>query len=126
MFNNVGSKIKSVAQLVTLIGILVSVISGIVVTVVDSPIGLIIIVAGSIASWLLSLTLYGFGQLIENTDILVANSKRQETEYKSPTTVQPATSIDSVNTPEPKHKWRCPKCGKMINDSTCPFCGNKV
>lgn len=75
MFDEIGFKIKTVAQVFTWIGIVGSVIWGFVVmgSNVDNAVlfGILIIAIGSLASWLGSLTLYGFGQLIENTDILV-------------------------------------------------------
>ena len=71
MFDHIGSKIKIVAQVITWIGILASLIGGIVImALTESPSGFLVMIAGSLVSWLSSLTLYGFGQLIENTDIL--------------------------------------------------------
>lgn len=77
MFNNIGEKIKTLASVICIFGILSSVISGISYISKDEDlvaIGLIIMVAGSLASWVGSFMTYGFGQLIENTDILVRNS----------------------------------------------------
>ncbi len=72
MFNNIGGKIKSVAKVLTGLGITVSVLVGIMVMTSDMlGVGLLTIVLGSLLSWLSSFTLYGFGQLIENTDTLV-------------------------------------------------------
>lgn len=74
MFDNVGSKIKAVAKVFAWLGI---VIFGLLVLIVmfangDTPVpGLLIIIVGCLGSWLSSLTLYGLGQLIENTDKLV-------------------------------------------------------
>lgn len=41
--------------------------------------GVLIIIFGSLASWLSALTLYGFGQLIENTDALVEQGNQKKT-----------------------------------------------
>ena len=68
MFNNIGGKIKSLAQVVCWIGIICSVISGIAIMATDEDLafsGFVIIVIGSLVSWVSSFTLYGFGQLIE-------------------------------------------------------------
>lgn len=78
MFDNIGGKIKSLAQVVCWIGIICSVIYGIIITSSDEEmavLGFIIIVIGSLISWVSSFTLYGFGQLIENTDQLVHSTK---------------------------------------------------
>ena len=76
MFDNIGSKIKSVASAFAGIGIVLSIIFGFVMIVIGYDewdvilmiLGPSIIVFGSLFSWLASLALYGFGQLIENTD----------------------------------------------------------
>ena len=87
MFDNIGGKIKTVAQVITWLGIIVSIIAFFVLSTFDNAIGLafVVLIVGCLASWLSSLTLYGFGQLIQNTDILVktnttnANISIQET-----------------------------------------------
>ncbi len=79
MFSNIGGKIKSLAQVITWLGIIVSVIWGFVLMATDEdliPAGLIIALLGSLISWISSFVLYGFGQLIENTDKLVELSKK--------------------------------------------------
>ncbi len=81
MFQNVGQKIKTLAQVLTWLGIVASVFGGIVL-IVDGgwelQSGLLVMVGGALLSWLGSLTLYGFGQLIENTEILVRRSRDGE------------------------------------------------
>ena len=77
MFYNVGRKIKIVAQAITWIGIIISCVVGFNVISSDENAqirGILIIAIGCLVSWLSSLTLYGFGQLIENSDILVQQS----------------------------------------------------
>lgn len=88
MFYNIGRKIKTLAKTITGIGITASVIYGIVVVwQSNSPIfiiqGLLTMIVGSLISWLSSMALYGFGQLIENTDILVSAHKNKGTEFRS-------------------------------------------
>ena len=69
MFSNVGGKIKGLAQVITWIGIVASVIGGIVLmSNVGFITGLLTAVVGSLFSWIGSLALYGFGQLVENSD----------------------------------------------------------
>ena len=86
MFDNIGRKIKTLAQAVCWIGIVCSVISGIVTISIDDDLaflGIIIIVIGSLISWVSSFTLYGFGQLIENTDQLVLNAEKPYSNKKA-------------------------------------------
>lgn len=69
MFSNVGEKIKGLARVITWIGILASVIGGIVLIGGGKFIvGLLTAAVGVLFSWLGSLGLYAFGQLVENSD----------------------------------------------------------
>ena len=94
MFNNIGRKIKTLAKVLCWLGIIASVISGIVMVLtgvafnrasvvrgysatVDSELGgaaavvggIVMMVVGSLVSWIGSFCMYGFGQLVENSDI---------------------------------------------------------
>ena len=79
MFDNIGGKIKGVAKVTCWIGIIASVISGLVMMIDDEDmiaIALLTILVGALASWVGSFMVYGFGQLVENSDTLVAQSKQ--------------------------------------------------
>ena len=84
MFYNVGRKIKSLAKTFTWIGIIFSVSLGIVISV-TAPLnavlafllGVLIALAGSVLSWMTFLCLYGFGQLIENSDMIAGRADYQ-------------------------------------------------
>lgn len=74
MYKNIEKKIKTVAQVFMWIGIVCSVLSGVMLIVAGNGgqgvlIGLGIIVFGSLLSWIGNMTLYGLGQLIENTKV---------------------------------------------------------
>lgn len=74
MFDNIGGKIKILAQVLCWIGIIASVSFGFVFVVEGyyTAFGAILMmVLGSLGSWIGSFVLYGFGQLVENSDILV-------------------------------------------------------
>ncbi len=78
MFNNIGGKIKTSALILSWIGIIASIIIGFFLMATDEDLilyGFIVAVLGTLVSWVSSFTLYGFGQLIENTDKLVELSK---------------------------------------------------
>lgn len=94
MFDNIGGKIKTVAATIAWLGIIGWVIIGSVMikeandsyypSVMGAWGGWLVIIVGSLSSWVLSFTLYGFGQLIENTDIISAkleSIKRTTSEY---------------------------------------------
>lgn len=74
MFNNIGEKIKGMACFVFAFGIVISLIFGLVMLVNYGFSGILVILLGSVLSWILSFVLYGLGQLIENSDILVERS----------------------------------------------------
>lgn len=74
MYNNVGRTIMTVARIITWLGIIVSFIL-FCLTLSDGDgvrnrLAFVILIIGCIGSWLSSLILYGFGQLIENSDII--------------------------------------------------------
>lgn len=87
MFDNIGGKIKEFATFLTIAGIIASVISGIAIISnsyaigygpiqgIGILIGFLVIILGSIISWVSSLVLYGFGQLVKS----VQNIERELT-----------------------------------------------
>lgn len=79
MFENIGSKIKTLAKVICWAGIIISVIVGIVMLVsggdVGSGVGLVVIIVGCLGSWIGSFFTYGFGELIEKTTEIAENTK---------------------------------------------------
>jgi len=73
MFDNIGGKIKGLAVVICILGIAASVLGGIALISANSrynptaTAGWIVLIAGSLGSWIGSFTLYGFGELIEKT-----------------------------------------------------------
>ena len=85
MFSNIGSKIKVLAVVITCIGIVASIIIGIVLMTIDEELivpGILVMIVGSLLSWLSSFFMYGFGQLVENSDKTVALLKEQNKNKK--------------------------------------------
>ena len=102
MFNNIGSKIMKLAKVLCWLGIIASVIAGILIMVVGANInasvsrsyyysssnsnsngsfiltGFLTMILGSLFSWIGSFFTYGFGQLIENTDYIRNNTQRKD------------------------------------------------
>ncbi len=71
MFNNIGKKIKAFAIFFASIGFIISLIAGITL-LFDSGFGILIIIIGCLGSWISSIFFYGFGELIENSNIIVS------------------------------------------------------
>lgn len=124
MFDNIGGKIKGLAMVATCIGILSSFLTGLIMMLGGNVIGLFVMLLGSFASWLGSLTLYGFGQLIENTDKLIKlNRLMAEAIIKTPNAPAPSAQVPVA---DPNTPWVCHNCGSPMgaNDQFCVNCGS--
>lgn len=78
MFDNIGSKIKKLAELLCWIGMLLSIIGGVILMyAVDSlvPVGTAIVFIGPLLSWISSFVLYGFGELVENSAVAAGKNE---------------------------------------------------
>ena len=63
MFDNIGGKIKTLAQVATWVGIIAFVIMGFVLMATDDDLvltGFIVAILGALSSWVSSFVLYGF------------------------------------------------------------------
>ena len=124
MFDNIGGKIKTVASTLTVLGIILSILAGL-ITLLDGEIsGLFVMIFGSLFSWLGSFLLYGFGQLVENSDKLVAllDPSVQETSHET----APSLGQSSMDVPQnPPADWVCFACGytNFHRVKTCQSCG---
>ena len=120
MFNNVGHKIKIIAAVFCIIGIIASIAGGIYLISQGSKygsyysyrsitenltfLGILVMVLGSFVSWLLTLGLYGYGELIEQSkenalstevivNILVAKTGRRVKQNSFQASYQPASPV---------------------------------
>lgn len=121
-YNNIGGKIKGLAKFLFGIQVITIVIGGLILVAQgnDSFVtGLLIILFGPIIAWISSWFLYGFGQLIENSDI-IANEHRNKTEPHQAEEVEDMVVY-------------CPHCDAEVPcvedtltnkaEVTCPVCG---
>ncbi len=132
MFNNIGDKIKKLAMVSTILGIIISVIYGIVLMASDNDlifVGLLVIVLGSLLFWIGSFTLYGFGEMINQLEYSNSNSKKIYDLLNKKESFSTNCIPQHVEKPsEPQkseHKWICNSCGKLRDKSPCPYCGNE-
>ena len=146
MFDNIGGKIKGLAVVSTVIGFAASVITGIIITFSYGDfesfmLGVGVMFAGFLFSWISSLTLYGLGQLIENTDELVAQGREiqrpsrfsgQNTgsaapaaTYTATPATAPANSHPVFGIPVGAGRVRCPSCRLIVKEDVeiCTGCG---
>ncbi len=102
MFDNIGSKIKMLAKVICWVGIIMSCLAGLIILINGDDgagVGLVIMIMGSLTSWVCSFFAYGFGELIDRTTEVANNTKKLA--LNQPT--QPATPEDKLATLE---KWR--------------------
>ena len=138
MFDNIGRKIKVLAKVICWIGIIASIIAGIIYWAgianlykkswIDVLIGLLIIVGGSLFSWIGSLTTYAIGEIAENTAAMLGRTKQV------PTTNRVAEIRETKKPdqhPSGEAVGLCQMCGKTnvpvkyckVNDGTWKFSG---
>lgn len=74
MFKQIGKKIKVLAVVFTCLGMLGSIITGIILMANEMPEGALIMAGGILVSWISSFVLYGFGELIDQVCIIARNT----------------------------------------------------
>ena len=80
MFDDIGEKIKNLAIIVAILGMISSIIAGLILMGDEHYgffYGLLVIIFGCIASWIGEFILYGFGELICKTTEIAENTKNQ-------------------------------------------------
>lgn len=147
MFSNIGGKIKTLATVITVIGIIASIIVGFVLMAAleKKGIGLLVMAIGSLSSWIGSFLLYGFGEIIELlSDIKTELQYNNGTEMVTPKetvknigvktdfarTVQNDSVKDDCNVELSYDEtlWTCPNCNAQnkysdTENSQCQKCG---
>ena len=133
MFEDIGEKMKTVAEIMFILGCIASVIGAF-------TLGWFVIIIGPLFSWLGSIGLYGMGELIDettrncrvNNEILeILRKQKRENEKATQSSDKKPAVVSNVSsnlhrTASAGETWRCEKCG-TVNDSTswyCKDCGN--
>lgn len=142
MFENIHRKLKGLAYIIAIVGMLGSVIIGAILISQGSDrygtaelitSGWIVIIIGSIGSWISAFVFYGLGELIEvalqienNTS---QNKKEQAFTPPSEDSLKPTNRKLDISEPSIiSHKekgWTCPKCKRanVGDNQTCVECG---
>jgi len=135
MFDDIGKKIKQIAVVAAYLIIVVSAIMGLKI-IADSDfellgmlLGVVVIVAGVVCAFLSNCLLYGYGQLIENSQIIADKLSGKTTSRLLGDDVSSDVhrrDRDDGGTPPPrdtpiKNGWKCAACGKM-NESYTGTC----
>ena len=147
MFDNIGGKIKALAKILCWIGIIGSIIGGIVIIRAGNAVssyssyygssasssssgvlGVLTMILGSLLSWIGSFFTYGFGQLIEDTQAI------HSILYSAKSDQQVSTNTPSKQVTESEKSkilsdggWVCNSCGRVNHSyvSSCVSCGTK-
>lgn len=94
MFENIGDKIKALAKICTVVGIVLSCILGIATIVISIEyeigdlafVGIVIMGLGGLLSWVSSFIIYAFGEVVDSVDIIICqikNASKKEEENTS-------------------------------------------
>lgn len=110
MYNNVGRTIKILAKVLLGVGIGISVLIWMVCLFKASSesgeyndgymvIGIATLILGSLLSWVNSILLYGFGSLIENSE-MIANNTATVADYNALILEDTVEAADEVDAPQ--------------------------
>lgn len=153
MFGNIKGKIALFAILLFIAGLIASLlVGGMILFAGDNAAtiitGLLVLLLGSLASWGVSLLVYGFGQIVENSNQTVRKLQGLEAQVRMLREANPPAMPDApvrqqsapaampdapVRVPpavvkpapaRPEDKWKCPACGAWNRGSVfCSGCG---
>ena len=133
MFDNIGSKVKTLATVSCIIGIVASIIIGLMLLQANIIYGLIVAILGSFVSWISSLAIYAIGHTAENTDIIIKKLNKRPSGTATTEETQTTSNSDinyfakikktEANKTEQVGSWWC-SCGasNRDTDSTCSVC----
>ena len=115
MFNNCGSKVKTLALVFFILGLVGSFIGGIALMDADEGLGIVMMLGGALFSYISSLLLATFGEIAENTAAIVKNTQHLA---QAPAGAAPQQPVNHV----------CPSCGKPYNAGSkfCMGCGTPL
>ena len=150
MYKDIGNKIKTLAVGTFILEAAASVVTGIILAIEVDELYLLIAFIGPFLAWLASWLMYGFGQLIENSDIAVAimqeqntpktnssktpkmkNTNKQKTTVKNEPKVKVAVAAEAVELEIEYIDVECPNCGEQLSfekgekQAVCPECDTK-
>ena len=136
MFENIGSKLKGLAVAEVILGVIASIIYGFAVIADEMVlVSIIIIVVGSVTSWMGSWVTYGIGEAVENSEAILRRLRQSESEQNyscfnnSGSSASASYSANPARAPQTAAKvagadeWKC-ECGRVNKKyvTTCP-CG---
>ncbi len=132
MFDNTGEKIKVLAKVIFVLGIISAVISGIYLMTgggIAVLYGFMTVIGGALGSWIVSIFIYGFGQIITNTDSISSNTRKIEKEEEVQVAATEPDKYGFIDV-------ECPSCKATLSYSkdtltkkskvVCPMCDEEI
>ena len=128
MYTNIGQKVKGLACLQCLVGIVSSVIGGIILMSMDMVlIGLLILAAGSIISWVSSWVTYAIGEIAENTAKESNLPTTASTQISPPKVQAPRVKTTSIQKNQKLESvFKSVSSTAPTKNKVCPYCGEAV
>lgn len=123
MYDNIGGKIKLLAIWIFIIEAIAAVIFGIdLVANDDGLFGFLTIILGPIVAWVSSWLLYGFGQLVHNSDIIAEDFSRKNEKHEK-VVAKNYERRQAQHRKEVKATIANPEIDEdVFIDITCPIC----
>ena len=129
MYEHIGRKIKSVAEWMNVLGVFASVLLGMVIIGYNENnflLGLLVMGGGAIVSWLSTLLLCGFGQLVEDMQSIreaLTNGNGIGTDHA----VASCLHEEKSSGPADQSNVTCSNCGvkRVENAAFCTNCGQR-
>ena len=128
MYSDCGKKIKKVSYFIMVIGIIASIATAFLLLETYGPLALAILIAGIVSSYISSLLIEGFSELIEKSSENTYYSMKilEKLEGLEVEKECGERDINNKRTEDIFQKyWTCSKCGRMnCADITICDCGN--
>ena len=128
MFENIGGKLKAAALGVFILEIIGTVAASIFAAIksggFDFVMFLIVLVVGIVVSYLSVVMLYAFGELVENSAIIVRQVEKINVSATGTESNVKGSSprLNMLRRSSNGEYWNCPNCG-MSNHKTAGSCG---
>ena len=130
MFDNIGRKIKTFVRVSCIVEIIVSGVIG-VALLANELIwqGLLVLLGGPALAWIGSFFVYGFGQLVENSDVMVRQNDAIIELLNDESEEDESDTEERINLLCPHSKGKVIVKKSIIDDGyckECPHCNNII
>ena len=143
MYDHIGGKIKILAKVTFAIVAIASIVGGFALLDGSDGLSMILVICGPLISWISSLLLYGFGEIIDklcdiehNTGIMMKPSelKKARNRHEAETKKAEAAKQELQKQLEEENSViiECPECeeelffDKDLSHAECPYCGCNI